>query len=87
MPATQVLTEEMGGELGQEIAKLTGAKFFCDHPKCKKMQTINEFRGYLHSGGLSDKANNKWWLFFHCECGYDYAGWKLENMILKSQRR
>lgn len=38
---------------------------------------------YNHKGGIEIEGfNEKQWVYFHCvKCNYDWALWKLENLI------
>jgi len=76
----QVLTEEMGCEIGAIIRLLKGTNFHCS---CGKDFEIKEILGYApHSAGYMDRNNQKWWVFIHCpHCHYEWALWKIAQRI------
>ena len=66
----KILTEKVGGELGETIAKLKDNSFRC----CCEDQVLDEFRGYDHIGGLSDQEGTKYWAYWQCpKCHYNWS--------------
>ena len=76
-----ILTESMGGELGDTIKSLTGKTFQC-LGVCNKPILIFKMYGKEHDGGLMAADGKKYWLYVHCEiCQYDTAWWKIPKRM------
>lgn len=82
----KILTEDLGGKLGEEISKLRGLPFICAmsaSKKCNSEQKLDEFRGYRHSDGLPNKEGRKYWLYWECPgCGHDWSYQHLKTRVL-----
>lgn len=75
----RILTEDMGGELGDTISSLKGKKFQCT---CTEKHKLDSFEGYPHDGGLEDKEGDKWWMYYTCnKCNYQWSHWKLVRRV------
>ena len=82
----QILSEDMGGELGEMIKRLTGQNFTCCSPRSNPITTIDFLVGYPnHSDGLADANGKKWWVYYKCEkCHYD-TSWQAIEVCLRNR--
>ncbi len=65
------INENMGGEIGEIIKALKGKTFLCS---CKNKIIVDNWLGYQHPGGLSNKDGLTWWIYVRCpNCEYDWS--------------
>lgn len=81
-PYEEVMTEEMGGRVGEVVRQLKQKGAIHCHGICRKDTPTDDIRGYPHDGGIPDKDGKRWWVYVHCanpvkrcgkteECAYD----------------
>jgi len=69
----QVMTVDMGGQVGEAVKKFSTKHFRC-LGICGKEIAASPVIGRPHDGGHPDKAGIRWWLFVACVyCGYQTA--------------
>lgn len=77
----KVIDTSFGGEITEVLGQFEGKILEC--LKCGKHRKLTKFMGYRHDGGLSDENGNKWWVFYHCGCGYDTSWRKWQNHLVE----
>ena len=79
----QVLTANMGGELGDFISRLSGSSYNCIGTMPIHRETVTTWYGYPHSGGIPDSSGKRWWAYQKCKIsGYQTSWWKVERLLL-----
>jgi len=70
-PGEILMTESMGGEVGDFIRENKSKEYYClgSHPGRNKVHTIDRFYGVEHEGGLKDRNGKGWWVFVVCPKG------------------
>ncbi len=80
----QVMTVDMGGQVGEVVKNFSTKKFNCIGI-CHKEIAASPIIGVPHDGGHPDKDGKKWWLFVVCVyCGYQTALWKIAKHEVKA---
>lgn len=80
----KLMSLEMGGEVAEFLKNYLDKELIC-MGVCHKKKIIDCLYGYEHEGGLKDKDNKGWWVFYCCdECGYCTSFNKIESRIYKS---
>ena len=73
------IDSSFGGKLWRRVKKLSAVQMTC---RCGCKFTLDNPKGYLHEGGITDKNGKQWWLYYTCpECDKDWAWWKIVNMV------
>lgn len=85
MTDDEILTSDLGGELGDMIDRLSGNDFDCTCSHSFELGRDTNFVGYIHNGGLADKVGVKYWLYTVCpDCGYQWAWHKIEAILVRA---
>jgi len=84
------MTEEMGGEVGEEVKRLKSLQHIECHGICLDYISVLDIRGYPHDCGLKDSTGKQWWVYVHCNnkierngktryCDYNTSWGKIKN--------
>lgn len=75
----QKIDETFGGKVWRRAKKLLDKTMMC---RCEFEFKLNNPQGYEHPGGLPDKNDKPWWLYYKCPiCKYDWSWWIIVNQI------